>query len=71
MFGATGAIEAVATVLALQEGIIPPTVHLDAPDPECDLDYTPNVAQKHPFTLGISDSLGFGGHNACIAFRPY
>ncbi len=71
MFGATGAIEAVATVLALQEGIIPPTVHLDAPDPECDLDYTPNVAVKADVNLGLSDSFGFGGHNACIAFRKY
>ena len=69
MFGATGAIEAVATVLALQEGIVPPTVHLDAPDPECDLDYTPNVAVKADLTLGLSDSFGFGGHNACLAFR--
>jgi 3-oxoacyl-[acyl-carrier-protein] synthase II len=69
MFGATGAIEAVATVLALQEGIIPPTVHLDAPDPECDLDYTPNVAVKADVTLALSDNFGFGGHNACLAFR--
>ena len=69
MFGATGAIEAVATVLALQEGIVPPTVHLDAPDPECDLDYTPNVAVKADVNLGLSDSFGFGGHNACLAFR--
>ena len=69
MFGATGAVEAIATVLALQEGVIPPTVHLDAPDPECDLDYTPNVAVKADVNLGLSDSFGFGGHNACLAFR--
>jgi 3-oxoacyl-[acyl-carrier-protein] synthase II len=69
MFGASGAAEAVATVLALQEGIIPPTINLDNPDPECDLDYTPNKAVKAPLTLGLSDSFGFGGHNACIAFR--
>ncbi len=69
MFGATGAAEAIATVLALQEGIIPPTINLDNPDPECNLDYTPNVAVKSELTLGISDSFGFGGHNACIAFR--
>lgn len=69
MFGATGAAEAIATVLALQEGIIPPTINLDAPDPECDLDYTPNKAVKADVNLGISDSFGFGGHNACIAFR--
>ncbi len=71
MLGAAGAAEAIATVLSLKEGIITPTINLDTPDPECDLDYTPNVAQKHPFTLGISDSLGFGGHNACVAFRKF
>lgn len=70
MFGAAGAAEAVATILALKEGIIPPTINLDVPDPECDLDYTPNTAVKAPLTLGISDSLGFGGHDACLAFRP-
>ena len=69
MFGATGAVEAIATILALQEGIVPPTVHLDAPDPECDLDYTPNVAVRTDVNLGLSDSFGFGGHNACLAFR--
>lgn len=69
MFGATGAAEAIATVLALRDGIIPPTINLDNPDPECDLDYTPNVAVKSDVTLGLSDSFGFGGHDACIAFR--
>ena len=69
LLGAAGAIEAIATILAVKEGIVPPTIHLDAPDPECDLDYTPNVAKKVDLTLGISNSLGFGGHNACIAFR--
>ena len=71
MFGAAGAAEAIATILALREGVIPPTINLDCPDPECDLDYTPNVALKSDITLGISDSLGFGGHNACVAFRPF
>ena len=71
MFGAAGAAEAITTVLALREGVVPPTVHLDAPDPECDLDYTPNSAVRAALTLGISDSLGFGGHDACLAFRPY
>ena len=69
MFGGTGAAEAVATVLTLVNGIIPPTINLDTPDPECDLDYTPNVAKKAELSLGLSDSFGFGGHNACIAFR--
>jgi len=71
MFGAAGAAEAIATVLALKNGIIPPTINLDTPDPECDLDYTPNVAVEAQLSLGLSDSFGFGGHNACIAFRPY
>lgn len=71
MLGAGGAAEAIATVLSLREGIISPTINLDTPDPECDLNYTPNKAVKAPFTLGISDSLGFGGHNACLAFRNY
>ena len=71
MFGAAGAAEAIATVLALRDGVIPPTINLDTPDPECDLDYTPNVAVRSELTIGISDSLGFGGHDACVAFRPY
>ena len=71
MFGAAGAAEAIATILALKEGICPPTINLDTPDPECDLDYTPNVAIKTPLTLGLSNSFGFGGHNACVAFRPF
>lgn len=71
MFGAAGAAEAIATVLALRDGICPPTINLDTPDPECDLDYTPNKAVKTDLTLGISDSFGFGGHDACVAFRKY
>ena len=71
MFGAAGGAEAIATILALKEGIIPPTINLDCPDPECDLDYTPNGAVRSDITLGISDSLGFGGHDACVAFRKY
>lgn len=69
LLGAAGAIEAVAAVLALRDGIVPPTINLDEPDPECDLNYTPNVAVKAPLTMALSDSLGFGGHNACVAFR--
>lgn len=71
MLGAAGAVEAITTMLSLNEGIVTPTIHLDCPDPECDLDYTPNVAVKSDITLGISDSLGFGGHDACIALRKY
>ncbi|MBE6228724.1 MAG: beta-ketoacyl-[acyl-carrier-protein] synthase II [Bacteroidales bacterium] len=71
MLGAAGAVEAVATVLALKEGMVPPTANLDEVDPECDLNYTPCKAVKADLTIGISDSLGFGGHNGCVAFRKY
>lgn len=69
MLGATGAVEAIASVLALRDGIVPPTINLDTPDPELDLDYTPNEAVKSDLTLAISNSFGFGGHNGCLAFR--
>lgn len=69
MLGATGAAEAIASVLALRDGIVPPTINLDTPDPELDLDYTPNEAVKCDLTLAISNSFGFGGHNGCLAFR--
>ena len=69
MLGAAGAIEAMACLLALDEGIIPPTINLNEPDEECDLNYVPNKAVKADITLALSNSLGFGGHNACLAFR--
>ena len=69
MLGAAGAVEAVASVLALKNGIVPPTVGLDEIDPECDLDYTPIKPVEAQLTIAISDSLGFGGHNGCVAFR--
>lgn len=68
MLGAAGAVEAIAAVLALQEGVIPPTVGLTQPDPVCDLDYVPLKARKAELGLALSVSLGFGGHNACLAF---
>ena len=71
MLGAAGAAEAVAAVMALKEGIVPPTINLDEVDPECDLDYTPNVPVKADLTIALSDSLGFGGHNSCVVFRKY
>ena len=71
MLGAAGAVEAVASVLALKNGIVPPTINLDEVDPECDLNYTPNVPVKADLTIALSDSLGFGGHNGCLAFRKY
>lgn len=69
MLGAAGAVEAVATVLALKEGIVPPTIGLTCPDPECDLDYVPLESRRYDSTLALSVSLGFGGHNVCLAFR--
>ena len=69
MLGAAGAVEALASLLALRDGIVPPTINLDEQDPECDLDYTPNKPVKADLTIAISDSLGFGGHNGCLAFR--
>lgn len=71
MLGAAGAVEAVATVLALKHGTVPPTINLDEIEPECDLNYTPNNPVSADLTLAISDSLGFGGHNGCLAFRKY
>ena len=71
MLGAAGAIEAVASVLALKNGIVPPTINLDEIEPECDLNYTPNKPVKADLTLAVSDSLGFGGHNGCLVFRKY
>ena len=71
MLGAAGAAEAVATVLALKNGIVPPTANLDEIEPECDLDYTPNNPVTADLTIALSDSLGFGGHNGCVAFRKY
>jgi 3-oxoacyl-[acyl-carrier-protein] synthase II len=71
MLGAAGAAEAVASVLALKNGIVPPTANLDEIEPECDLNYTPCNPVEAPLTIAISDSLGFGGHNGCVAFRKY
>ena len=71
MLGATGAVELIAATLTVKNGIVPPTIGLDEPDPECDLDYTPNFARKADITLAISNSLGFGGHNGCVAVRKW
>jgi 3-oxoacyl-[acyl-carrier-protein] synthase II len=69
--GAAGAIEAVASVLTIQNGIIPPTINLENPDPECDLDYVPNVARQKKVRTVLSNSFGFGGHNASLVFIAY
>ena len=69
MLGAAGAVEALACIFALNDGIIPPTINLNEQDEECDLNCVPNTAVKADITLCLSNSLGFGGHNACLAFR--
>ena len=68
LLGAAGAIEAIAAVKALENDLVPPTINYKEPDPECDLQITPNQALETPLSLAMSTSLGFGGHNACIAF---
>ena len=69
--GASGALEAIACVKAIETGIIPPTIHYDDPDPELDLNYVPNEAQKHNVNVAVSNSFGFGGHNATLVFKKY
>ena len=69
MLGAAGALEALACLFALEEGLIPPTINLCEPDEACDLNYVPQTAVRADITLALSNSLGFGGHNACLAFR--
>jgi len=69
MLGAAGAAEAVACLKALNEGVAPPTINLLEPDPDCDLDYVPLKAREAKIELALSNSFGFGGHNACLAFR--
>ena len=69
LLGGSGGIEAVACVLALQHGMVPPTINYLNPDPQCDLDYVPNMAREHRLSVVLSNSFGFGGHNVCLAFR--
>ena len=71
MLGATGAVELVASALTVANGVVAPTIGLNEPDPDCDLDYVPNVARKADVTIAISNSLGFGGHNGCVALRKW
>ncbi|HWC01427.1 MAG TPA: beta-ketoacyl-ACP synthase II [Methylomirabilota bacterium] len=71
LLGAAGGIEAVVTVLALQQGILPPTINYETPDPDCDLDYVPNVARKAEVETALSNGFGFGGTNATLAFRRW
>lgn len=69
--GAGGVLEAIACIKAIESGIIPPTIHYDEPAPECDLDYVPNTARKHHVDAALSNSFGFGGHNATLIFSKY
>jgi 3-oxoacyl-[acyl-carrier-protein] synthase II len=67
--GAAGAIEAMFVTLAVHEGVLPPTINYEVPDPECDLDYVPNESRKADVRVAVNNSFGFGGHNACVVFR--
>ena len=71
LLGAAGAIEAIASLKTIQDGIIPPTINYEKPDPECDLDYVPNQARQARVRTVLSNSFGFGGHNASLVFRVY
>ncbi len=71
LLGAAGGIEAVATVKAIKNGVIPPTINYENPDPECTLDYTPNQSVKNQINAALSNTFGFGGHNAVLCFRKY
>ncbi|MDK2821056.1 MAG: 3-oxoacyl-[acyl-carrier-protein] synthase [Clostridia bacterium] len=71
LLGASGAVEAIATALSLYTGVIPPTINYEEPDPECDLDYVPNEARQQPIEVAMSNSFGFGGHNATIVLRKF
>jgi beta-ketoacyl-acyl-carrier-protein synthase II len=71
LLGAAGAVEAIFSIKAIEDGIIPPTINYETPDPECDLDYVPNKARKQEVRTVLSNSLGFGGHNATLVFTKY
>jgi 3-oxoacyl-[acyl-carrier-protein] synthase II len=71
LLGAAGGVEAIATILAIYHGILPPTINYETPDPECDLDYVPNQARKQDVEVALSNAFGFGGTNATIAFRKF
>jgi len=71
LLGAAGAVEAIASILSIQNSVVPPTINYEHPDPNCDLDYVPNVARELPLDVVISNSLGFGGHNATLVFQKF
>ena len=69
--GAAGAVEAIFTILATKTGVLPPTINYEVEDPACDLDYIPNEARRSEIRIGVSNSFGFGGHNACVVFSRF
>ncbi len=69
LLGAAGGVECVASVLAIKNGVIPPTINYEHPDPDCDLDYVPNTARKQKVRAVMSNSLGFGGHNVTLVLK--
>jgi 3-oxoacyl-[acyl-carrier-protein] synthase II len=71
LLGAAGALEALICVKALQDGILPPTINYQTPDPECDLDYVPNQARRHQVNIALSNSFGLGGQNSCLVLGRY
>ena len=71
ILGASGAVELAATAMAIHQGVAPPTINYVEPDPECDLDYVPNEAREVPMRNALSNSFGFGGHNACLCLGKY
>jgi 3-oxoacyl-(acyl-carrier-protein) synthase len=71
LLGAAGGVEAIFTALTIHEGLIPPTINYETADPECDLDYVPNVARRMPVRAAMSNSFGFGGTNACLIMKSF
>jgi 3-oxoacyl-[acyl-carrier-protein] synthase II len=71
LLGAAGGIEAIATALAIQHGILPPTVNYETPDPDCDLDYVPNQPRKQEIEVALTNAFGFGGTNATLALKKF
>jgi 3-oxoacyl-[acyl-carrier-protein] synthase II len=71
LLGAAGAVESIAAVLTIRDGVVPPTINLDNPDPDCDLNYVPHVALKKEINSVMSDNSGFGGHNTALIFKKF
>jgi 3-oxoacyl-[acyl-carrier-protein] synthase II len=71
LLGAAGAAEALISLLAIKNNVVPPTINYEEPDPECDLNYIPNIAQKREVNYALSNAFGFGGHNATLLFKKY